>query len=86
MRGLNRRLERIARMARERQAGATADEVDLETWARLFAAARDSDEPGADDWAAAEAFAAACVRMGTKPTWAALARWAGGGDDDDRRR
>ena len=72
-------------MARDRQAGATADAVDLATWARLFAAARDCDEPGADDWAAAEAFAAACVRMGTKPTWAALARWAGG-DDDDRRQ
>jgi hypothetical protein len=78
MRGLNRRLERIARMARDRQAGATAEAVDLETWARLFAAARDVDEPGPDDWQAAEAFAAACVRMGTRPTWAALARWAGG--------
>lgn len=85
MRRLNRRLERLARAAQARQAHAGDDVVGLETWAQLFAAARDSDEPGPDDWAAAEAFAAACARMGTRPTWAALARWVGG-DDDDRRR
>lgn len=80
-RRLRDKVERLARVIRDREAQADASGDDVAQWARLFATAPNRDDPTPDDWAAAEAFAAAfvadCRARGVKPTWIELVKLAG---------
>ena len=93
---LARRLERLERAARDLRTQAAAGGYGVEPWAELFLAAREaSEEPTAEERAAAEAFAEAfvadCRARGVKPTWVELVRWTQtteegeGGDGEERR-
>ena len=87
-RGMKRRMERLEQAARDLRTQAAAGGY----WAELFLAAREaSDEPTAEERAAAEAFAEAfvadCRARGVKPTWVELVRLAerAGGEEDGRQ-
>lgn len=90
-RGMKRRMERLEQAARDLRTQADASGDDVAQWARLFATAPNRDDPTPDDWAAAEAFAAAfvadCRARGVKPTWVELVRLAerAGGEEDGRQ-
>lgn len=87
---LSKRLARIEQAARDLQTQAAAG--GLEPWVELFLAAREaSNQPTAEERAAAEAFAEAfvadCRARGVKPTWVELVRLAerAGGEEDGRQ-
>ena len=89
---LSKRLARIEQAARDLRTQAAAGGYGVEPWAELFLAAREaSDEPTAEERAAAEAFAEAfvadCRARGVKPTWVELVRLAerAGGEEDGRQ-
>ena len=93
-RGMKRRMERLEQAARDLQTQAAAGGYGVEPWAELFLAAparEASDEPTAEERAAAEAFAEAfvadCRARGVKPTWVELVRLAerAGGEEDGRQ-
>ena len=91
---IERRLERLERALLEGQASMDAGGKAISYWAELFLAAparEASDEPTAEERAAAEAFAEAfvadCRARGVKPTWVELVRLAqrAGGEEDGRQ-
>lgn len=94
-RGMKRRMERLEQAARDLQTQAAAG--GLEPWVELFlsrpvmAAREASNQPTAEERAAAEAFAEAfvadCRARGVKPTWVELVRLAqrAGGEEDGRQ-
>lgn len=95
-RGMKRRMERLEQAARDLRTQAAAGGYGVEPWAELFlsrpgAAREASDEPTAEERAAAEAFAEAfvadCRARGVKPTWVELVRLAerAGGEEDGRQ-
>lgn len=93
-RGMKRRMERLEQAARDLRTQAAAGGYGVEPWAELFLAApgrEASDEPTAEERAAAEAFAEAfvadCRARGVKPTWVELVRLAerAGGEEDGRQ-
>ena len=91
-RGMKRRMERLEQAARDLRTQAAAGGYGVEPWAELFLGPREaSDEPTAEERAAAEAFAEAfvadCRARGVKPTWVELVRLAqrAGGEEDGRQ-
>ncbi len=90
--GIRRRLDRLERAALALRTQAAAGGYGVEPWAELFLGPREaSDEPTAEERAAAEAFAEAfvadCRARGVKPTWVELVRLAerAGGEEDGQR-